>query len=134
VADSLLATTSVAGVTHYRQLEVVRAYARERLVTSGEWDTTWQRLVDHVTARAIRLATDVSAGWDRSSLATSVSRLDQHLAALRWCVDHDDAPDRSLLLVATLWGVVHQGHVDEIAPLAERVLERWDDPTTPGWT
>ena len=28
VDDSLLATSSVAGVTHYRQLEVVRAYAR----------------------------------------------------------------------------------------------------------
>ncbi len=133
VSDSLLATSSVAGVTHYRQLEVVRAYARERLVASGEWDATWQRFVDLVTERATAIATDAATAWGGTSLATTISRLDQHLAALRWCLEHDDRPARSLILVATLWGVVHQARAGEIAPLAELALERWNEPTLPVW-
>ena len=133
VADSLLSTSAVAGSTYHRQLELVRSYARERLVASGEWDETWQRFVDRVTERSIQLIADSAPGWDRSSLATLLSGVDHHLAVLRWCVDQDDGPSRSFVLVSTLWGVVHQGRLGDIAPLAERVLERWDDPTLPGW-
>lgn len=133
VADSLLATTSAAGVTYYRQLELVRSYARERLVDAGDWDVTWERFVDHVTERSIRLVADSSPGWDRESLATLLSRVDHHLAVLRWCLDQDERPARSFILVSTLWGVIHQGRLDDVAPLAERVLERWDDPALPGW-
>ncbi len=133
VADSLLATTSVAGVTHHRQLELVRSFARERLVAAGAWDATWHRFVDCVTGRSVRLVTEAASGWDRSSLATLLSRVEQHLAVLRWCLDSDERPARSFVLVATLWGVVHQGRLDDISPLAERAIERWDDPSTPGW-
>ena len=132
-ADSLLATDVVAGVTYHRQLELVRSYARERLVDAGEWDATWERFVDHVTERSVRLVSDTSPGWDRESLATLLSRVEHHLAALRWCVDQDEQPARSFVLVATLWGVVHQGRLDDVAPLAERVLQRWGDPRQPGW-
>lgn len=133
VADSLLATTSVAGVAHHRQLELVRAFARERLVAAGEWDATWQRFLDCVTERSVRLVSESAPGWDRSSLATLLSRVEHHLAALRWCVEHDEHPGRSFVLVSTLWGVVHQGRHGDVAPLAERVLQRWDDPSLPGW-
>lgn len=133
VADSLLATDAIAGATYHRQLELVRSYARERLVASGEWDPTWQRFVDRVTARSIELVQSTTSGWDRSSLATLVGRVDQHLAALRWCVERDDRPARSFILVATLWGVIHQGRLGDIEPLAERAIARWDDPTQPGW-
>jgi predicted ATPase len=133
VADSLLATTSVAGVTYHRQLELVRSYARERLVDAGDWDATWERFVNRVTERSVRLVTDSSPAWDREALATLLSRVDHHLTVLRWCVERDERPARSFILVSTLWGVVHQGRLDDVAPLAERVLARWDDPTLPGW-
>jgi predicted ATPase len=133
VANSLLSTSVVAGSTYHRQLELVRSYARERLVASDEWDQAWQRFVDRVTQRSIQLIADSSPGWDRSSVAALLGRVDHHLAVLRWCIDQDDSPSRSFVLVSTLWGVVHQGRLGDIAPLAERVLERWDDPTLPGW-
>ncbi len=133
VADSLLATSVIAGSTFHRQLDLVRSYARERLVESGGWDVTWQRFVDRVTERSIELVASTTAGWDRTSLAALVGRVDQHLAVLRWCLERDDWPARSFILVSTLWGVVHQGRLGDIAPLAERAIERWDDPSLPGW-
>ena len=133
VADSLLTTSVVAGVTYHRQLELVRSYARERLLAAGEWDATWQRYVDRVTHRSIQLVESSAPGWNRTSLTTLLSRIDQHFAVLRWCLDHDDRPSRSFILVSTLWGIVHHGRLDDIAPLAERAIARWDDPTLPGW-
>jgi hypothetical protein len=133
VTDSLLTTSVIAGVTYHRQLELVRSYARERLVESGGWEVTWQRFVDRVTERSVQLVAASTPGWDRSALSTLLNRVDQHVAVLRWCVEQDDRPSRSFILVSTLWGVVHQGQLSEIGPLAERVIERWDDPALPGW-
>lgn len=133
VADSLLSTSVIAGVTYHRQLELVRSYARERLVGSGGWDETWQRFVDRVTERSVELSTSAASGWNRLTLSTLLSRVEQHLVVLRWCLEQDGQPSRSFVLVATLWGVVHQGSLEEVEPLAERALERWDGPSLPGW-
>lgn len=133
VDASLLMVEPVGDVTHYRLLELVRASARERLVASGAWEPTWLRFIDHVVGWSVRFAAASTSGWHAGTLGSLLPRTDSHLAALRWCVDHDDTPQRSFLLVATLWGVVHQGRVDDVAPLAEATLGRWHDPDEPGW-
>ena len=51
--------------------------------------------------------------------------------ALRWCLAHDDDGARSLMLCAVMWGVVHQGHTEEISALCEETLAKWPDDTAP---
>ncbi len=130
---SLLVAEPLAGVTRYRQLETLRTFAREQLVARGEWDHTWDRFVDHVVGHLAALVADARERWDATVLHRLLILYDSLMAALRWCLAHDDTPDRSLGLVAALWGVVHQGHAEQVAVVAEQVLARWPDPSHPGW-
>ena len=64
--------------------------------------------------------------WDTT--VTGLLDVRRHRRALRWCLlTTRTAPVPDAL--AVLWGVVHQGHTDEIAELCEQVLARWPDPT-----
>ena len=119
--------------THYRQLATLRTFAKERLVADGGWDETWVRFVDHVVAEVMGVASSSGSRWDGTMLGRLLILRESTVAALQWCLDHDDDAARALLLVATLWGVVHQGHAEDIAELVERVVARWPEPSTPGY-
>lgn len=130
---SLVVAEPAGTATRYRMLEALRTYGRERLVERGEWHTTWERFVDHAVDEAVGVVTAGTDRWDADILTRLLGLHDTVMLALAWCVSRDESPERSLRLLACLWGVVHQGHADQVAVVAEQVLARWPDPSTPGW-
>ncbi len=74
-----------------------------------------------------------TTGWNADVLHELLVRYDNVAAALTWCLDRDAEPTRSLLLCSVLWGVVHNGHVEDVAQLGRRTLQRWPDPEQPFW-
>lgn len=131
VAASLLVAEPEGRITRYRQLAALRTFASERLVADGAWDDTWNRLVDHVVAEVLDVVAVARDRWDASLLSRLLILYDSIVAALQWCLERDDEPDRTMLLIATLWGVVHQGHAEDVAGVVERALTRWPDPSAP---
>jgi hypothetical protein len=85
------------------------------------------RFVDSVANRVAQVVAEGAAGWSANALGDLMALYDNVTAAVRWCLQHDDGPDRAHLLVAALWGVVHQAHTEEVGALAEAVLDRWPD-------
>src|SRR6185436_14856633 len=83
------------------------------------------RFVDHVAERVAGIVERGASHWSEGALAELLALYDNVAAGLRWCLAEDDEPDRALLLVAALWGVIHQAHTEEIGELAQRVLARW---------
>lgn len=138
VASSLVVAEPQPGAVRFRLLETVRAFAIERLRSQGLEDAARERLVDHVVADAVGFLAAGGYRWDRATVAGLLDRYHDIVAALRWCLATDPADEsaaaaeeRSMLLAAVLWGVVHQGHTDEIAELCEQVLARWPASTHP---
>ncbi len=132
LVDSSLVVADTAGqLTRFRLLEIVRMFALRRLVDAGTHDEAVDRLVDHVVSMAGG-EIDGLRRWDRASFGRLLGLYDNAVAALRWCLAHDDDGTRAFTLCAVLWGVVHQGHTDEIAALCEETLARWPDPRAPG--
>jgi predicted ATPase len=132
VLDRLVATSMVVAdpsgpTTWYRELDTLRAFARERLDEQGERRAVEARLVDHVVERVAGIVERGAAHWSADALAELLALYDDVVASLTWCLAEDGAPDRALLLVAALWGVIHQAHTEEIGSLAQRVLARWPD-------
>jgi hypothetical protein len=109
----------------------VRTLAVQRLREQGADDDARGRLAEHLVRAAAELFATGSQRWDPATFSRLLSLYDTIASTLRWCLDHDDDPTRSLLLCSVLWGVVHQGHTDEVSGLAEATIERWPDTSVP---
>jgi hypothetical protein len=121
----------VAEATRFRLLETVRSFALQRLRDQGTLVEARDRLVDHVVAAAVRILSAGGRHWDSSVFGQMMLLYDNLVSALRWCLANDRDERRAMLLAAVLWGVVHQGHTDEIAGLCDEVLARWPDSDDP---
>ncbi len=133
VDASLVVADPTGDVTEYRLLHPIRAVAVEALQRSGHFDEVSSRLVDVVVAAAVDVIVRSSSEWDADGLPTLLSQYGNIAAALRWVLEHDEAPERAHTLVAVLWGLVHQAHTSEIGALGEAVLARWDASGAPLW-
>ncbi|HEX6421675.1 MAG TPA: hypothetical protein VFZ77_24445 [Acidimicrobiales bacterium] len=131
VAASMVVADPVGHTTWYRLLGTLRAFALDQLEARGERRDTEARVVDYVVARVTRIIERGAATWSDAARSELVALYDNITAAVRWCTAHDADPGRALLLVAALWGVVHELHTEEIRSLAEQVLERWPDTDHP---
>lgn len=131
VAASMVVADPAGPVTWYRLLETLRAFALERLDERGERHQVEARVVDNVVGRVARIIEHGAATWSDPARSELVALYDNVTAAVRWCIAGDSDPGRALLLVAVLWGVVHEMHTREIRTLAEQVLERWPDTDHP---
>ena len=131
LVDASLVVADTSGArTWYRQLHPVRAVARERLRASGRLDEVVDRSVDHVVAVVTDLIADSSVGWN-DQLTTLLDMYDHLIASLRWVIEHDERPERALILLAVLWGVVHQSHTAEVGAVGETALDTWPHRDSP---
>ncbi|QGG96031.1 ATP-binding protein [Actinomarinicola tropica] len=131
VDASMVMAEHADGATRFRLLETIRAHGAEVLDATGARTHHERRLVDHTIERATRILREGASGWSSSALTELLDAYGDLAAAVRWCVAHDEDPDRALLLVAVLWGVVHQAHTEEVGRLAQQVLERWPATDAP---
>ena len=111
----------------FRLLYPVRAVARRRLADAGRQPEVESRYVDHVVELAIGIIARSSVGWDATIVTDLLAMFDNMSAAITWSIEHDDDGERAELLVAVLWGVVHQAHTPEVGRLGEAVLARWPE-------
>ncbi|HEY5881407.1 MAG TPA: hypothetical protein VIU11_21035 [Nakamurella sp.] len=130
VDSSLVVVDRMAATTRFRLFESMRMFALHRLTEQGVLDQARGRLADHVVAAAAQEVAGVRR-WDMAALGRLFTLYDNAAASLRWCLANDSDGGRGLLLCALFWGVVHQGHTDEIAGLCEDTLARWPDPAAP---
>ncbi len=131
VESSVLVAEIESGPAHYRLLETVRRFAQEQLDSAGRRREVERRFVDHVLAVAASIVERGAATWSATALVDLRQAYPSIATAVRWCVEHDDTPDRALLFTAVLWGLVHQAHTRQIGEIAEAVLGRWPDATHP---
>ncbi|HET9611827.1 MAG TPA: hypothetical protein VFP06_19595 [Acidimicrobiales bacterium] len=131
VAASMVVADPAGPVTWYRLLETLRSFALERLDERGERHDVEARVVDNVVGRVAGIIEHGAATWSDPARSELVALYDNITAAVRWCIAGDSDPGRALLLVAVLWGVVHEMHTREIRTLAEQVLDRWPDTDHP---
>lgn len=134
LADASLVTVAPSSPAPYRLLEAVRAFALDQLDRSGQRAATEDRFVGHVVDTVLAIMERGRPGWSAEVLHELLSNYDAIAAALALCLERDPEPTRSLLLGSVLWGVVHNGHVDDVAQLARRTVERWPDPQQPFWS
>ena len=133
VAASLLVADTTGPAVRYRMLHPIRAVAVEMLRADSRYAETQSRLVDHAVAVALDVVARAVTGWNPDVLGDLLRGYDNLLAALRWTLDHDEDPDRAFVIVAVLWGVVHQAHTAEIGEVARTVLDRWPAPDHDFW-
>jgi predicted ATPase/DNA-binding CsgD family transcriptional regulator len=94
VDASLVQVEEQDGRARYRLLEPVRQYAHERLGASGELDTVGYQHATCFESFAERWEHTANVGGPRRQVAHAAleQERDNLRAALRWCLDHGDAP------------------------------------------
>ncbi len=127
VDASLVVADATGDTTWYRLLHPVRAVALEQLRESGELHRTTDRFIDQVVASAINVIALASERWQSDALPELLALYDNMAASIRWLLEHDEKPDRTLTLVAVLWGLIHQAHTADIGALGEAALTRWEN-------
>jgi predicted ATPase/class 3 adenylate cyclase len=127
VDKSLVVLDDVLDTTRYTMLETIREYATDKLVESGEHDTTLGRHAAHFKAFGERLAA-VLEGPDE---VETHETLERELPNLRTALTtlHDSRPDEALALATALvhfWAI--RGFMSEGLALLEAGLAAVRDP------
>jgi predicted ATPase/class 3 adenylate cyclase len=130
---SLVAVDGPTSASPYRLLETVRSFALAQLDAAGERDATEDRFIDHVVDTVLGVMEEGRPGWTAQVLGELLAKYDNIATALSSCLRRDSEATRSLLLYSVLWGVVHNGHVDDVAHLGRETLDRWPGPQHPLW-
>ena len=125
VERSLVVHEPVARRSWYRQLATIRAFAAERLVTTGARSEAEDRLQAHLVDRAdgldaIGLGAEAAGPVELGQSYRSFHR------AIERAIEADDR-DRCHRLVVPMWWMSLLGHQAEACDLLSRVVERWDD-------
>ena len=124
VSASMVVADATGTATRYRMLDSVRHFGLEHLDADRRHQLEANH-VDHVLLRVLHIIERAAGNWEAGALAELLDLYDNVAAAIRWCLAHDETPDRAFVLAAVLWGVIHQAHTEEVGELAERILERW---------
>jgi predicted ATPase len=122
VAHSMLTADAVRGTTRYRLLESLRDYAADRLRERGQEEAARDRHARHYAGRVARVLAEVGS-WRAPGLPHA-REFDDLRAAIRWCSGPGASPARAFLLLGALWTTAIDRHAEEIAVLAEEVLDR----------
>jgi non-specific serine/threonine protein kinase len=96
----------------FGMLETIRAFALERLVECGDFETTAHRFASFFVALAERAEPDLT-GRDQGVCLYRLEREHGNIrAALRWCIDQR-AAEEGLRLAASLWRFWFTRHLTE---------------------
>jgi predicted ATPase/DNA-binding CsgD family transcriptional regulator len=121
VDHSLVRVDDRSTSTRYRLFEVVRAFARDRLLERGEEADVH----DHLVAWCLQsLSAPVTSG--AAVLDAVVRELPTYRAAMRWCLDHDRAVDglRIATALSQYWETRDCGEgLSWLVPLHDAVTE-----------
>jgi predicted ATPase/DNA-binding CsgD family transcriptional regulator len=124
LVDKSLVQVELAGPgSRYRLLEVIRAFAVERLSESGEMDTLRARHGRYFAALGERSA-PLFLGPDQGEWARRIDQEIENLrAARRWCDEDQTRAELGLRLASGLWEYWHiRGRLDEGARWLEDAL------------
>jgi predicted ATPase/DNA-binding SARP family transcriptional activator len=124
VANSLVTAAVEGADTRYALLETLREYGREKLAARDEAARWRDRHVDYFVHAALEIR---SRGWRQAALPF-VDEFDDLRAAVRWCMEVDETPDRAFVLAEALWWPAPSRHAEEIARLCDEALAHWPDP------
>ncbi len=122
VAHSLVVADVARGRTVYGMLETLREFAAEQLSERGEAARLRDRHADHYVERAHAM---LDGAWQRESRLPFVDDFDELRAAVRWCLEVDERPERAFVLATVLWWPALSRHGEEIARLMDEALARW---------
>ncbi|MDW3218427.1 MAG: winged helix-turn-helix domain-containing protein [Acidimicrobiales bacterium] len=112
------------GVTRYRLLDSIRAYAHEQLEASGDLAGVNEAFVDSMVEVADAILAAGMREFSTEVLARIRDRFSLLVAALNWTLDHDETAGRAYRLILPFYGPT--GARSEVAGLARRVAARWD--------
>jgi predicted ATPase/DNA-binding CsgD family transcriptional regulator len=126
VDKSLVQADHTPAGSRYRLLEVIKAFAGERLAGAGELDQVRERHAGYYTDLAERASAKV---WEGAGLAGWVRRVDQESdnlrGARRWCAEDPARTGTGLRLAAGVWGYWYIfGRLAEAAAWLEEALAR----------
>lgn len=129
VDKSLVQVGQTAAGGQYHLLEVIRAYAGERLAESGEADQARARHGAYYVELAERAGTEILG----AGLEAWLHRLDQETGNLRaartWCAEDPARAGLGLCLAAGLWSYWHpRGQLREAADWLQDALGRGGGP------
>ncbi|GAA4928488.1 BTAD domain-containing putative transcriptional regulator [Actinomycetospora succinea] len=127
VAASMITVHQRAGRTWYALLATIRRFARDRLEERGELQAVRDRWVDSVLAAAVDARDRMVHAWPVDLLVTLQNLHTDVADALRWCVAHDEGPDRALPLFVPMCSVLKNRSAMPVAELGDVVLRRWPD-------
>lgn len=133
VDASLVAVDGLSPSRPYRLLETIRRFALAELEHADERAPTEDRFIAHVVDRVTTIMERGRAGWSADVLRDLLAEYDNIALGLSSSLQRDPDPTRSLLMCSVLWGVIHNGHVDDVAQLAGATLDRWPDPSHALW-
>lgn len=123
-ASLLDARAGADGRTTYRLLDSIRAFALECLDEAGEHDEAHEAFVDAMVSIADEMLVEGTASFSNDLLARIRGRFPLSLAAIKWCLDHDDTGARAYRIFLPFYGPT--GARSEVAHTARRMAERWD--------
>lgn len=132
VAVSLVTADTSGSDARYWLLDSVRRFGLEQLRRHGAVDEAYDRFVNHVVSHCRELLDGAASDWRPDLIRALAAAFDDISEAMRWCIAHDDDPRRSLQLASPLWGIVHQGHADDIVELMRHLIGRYPDTRSRG--
>jgi predicted ATPase len=133
VAQSLVTVEQQRDRSWYGVLRTLRGFARERLVERGELDRVRDRWVDSVLAASVDVRDRMLWAWP-VDLSIMVQNIYRDVAdAVRWCVAHDESPDRARPLFIPMCALLKGRSAMPIAELGDLVLDRWPEPRQEAW-
>lgn len=129
LSDRSLLTVEAGAEPQYRMLETIRAYARERLVGSGdEVDTVRRRHLRWTSEQAALAAANLEGPEQMAWLGRVERRLDDHRAAMAWSLANGHHA-LGAAVAASLYRYWYLRNVREGRRWLDRFVEHVDDYT-----
>lgn len=133
VTRSLVVHEPARDTSWFRLLNTIRTHCRSRLAASGQLEATRERFVEAIALLCDRLSDPVVHMQDPRT-PDEVRRSYRNIAAaLTWCIENDDTPERAGRMLIPLFWLEDVGFQAEAAELLTRLLERWPDAGGTAW-